>query len=305
MTPEIDSILKDFLASVPAGMGGSIMTDLDGTAVHESEGRIVVPERVAVALKTLNEAGRQVIINSLRFPLNVIQTFGREWYSITNSPLPIVSLNGSLTGYLMESESGEITFREIDASCLSKTEIAEALAQLSELVHAGADDLVLFRYPRDWTKGELIWTPDPRHIEALRAKYLSASLVYSSTLAELEQELASVPHCMLFLLLEESGDRLMAYQHVSQRRFITRQGVDKRFGAHRLFEHLSIKAEASVGAGDTLMDTFLAGIGLAVTVGAGELGFEGIHGNVRVKSSLELGDLLFRLAELDQAGRKG
>jgi hypothetical protein len=52
-----------------------------------------------------------------------------------------------------------------------------------------------------------------------------------------------------------------------------------------------------------MMDNFLSGIGLAVTVGAGELGFAGAYGNVRVRGSPELGDLLFRLAELDQTMR--
>ncbi len=104
---------------------------------------------------------------------------------------------------------------------------------------------------------------------------------------------------MLFVLIETVGDQLMAYQHVSQRRFITHAGVDKRFGAQVMFERLKLAPEASVGAGDTIMDTFLSGIGLAVTVGAGELGFEGAHGSLRVKGSHELGDLLFRLAELD------
>jgi hypothetical protein len=301
MTPEIDATLKEFLAAAPAA--GGIMTDLDGTAVHEFEGRIVIPERVAVALKTLNDRGRPAIINSLRFPLNVINTFGREWYSVTNAPLPMVSLNGSLTGYLVEADDGNISFREADAFPRPGTEIAEALAQVAELVTAGADDMALFLYPSDWTKGEIIWTPTASRLEALKAKYLSASLVFTSSLAELEARLKSEPHCMLFVLIETIGDKLMAYQHVSQRRFITRAGVDKRFGAHALFDRLKLNPEASVGAGDTMMDNFLSGIGLAVTVGAGELGFAGAYGNVRVRGSPELGDLLFRLAELDQTMR--
>ena len=276
------------------------MTDLDGTAVHEFEGRIAIPERVAIALKSLNESGRPAIINSLRFPLNVIRTFGREWYSITDAPLPMVSLNGSLVGYLIEADDGQIAFREIDAFPLTRIEIAETLAQTAEVVKAGADGMALFIYPRDWTKGELIWTPSSTRVEELKTKYLSASQVFTSPLAELEALLTSQPLCMLFLLIETIGDKLMAYQHVSQRRFITHQGVDKRYGAHALFDRLKLNAEASIGAGDTVMDTFLSGIGLAVTVGAGELGFEGVHGNVRVKSSSELGDLLFRLVELEK-----
>ncbi|MFN4140959.1 HAD family phosphatase [Aestuariivirga sp.] len=279
------------------------MTDLDGTAIHEFEGRLAIPERVALALRELNESGRQVVINSLRFPLNVIRTFGREWYSVTSAPLPIISLNGSLTGYLTEAEDGQIAFRELDAFCLARSDVDELIEQTSELLNAGADEMAIFLYPRDWTKGELIWAPTPRTVEPFRAKYLSASEVFTSSLVDLKARLVAEPHCMVFALIEATGDRLMAYQHVSQRRFVTRRGVDKRFGAHALCERLGLAFDASVGAGDTLMDTFLSGIGLAITVGAGELGFEGKHGSLRVASSSELGDLLFRLAELDREMR--
>lgn len=300
MTPDHDAILTKFLYSIPAGVAGAFMTDLDGTAVHEFEGRLAIPDRLALAMRDLNGSGRQVIINSLRFPLSVIRTFGREWYSVSNAPLPIVSLNGSLTGYLMETDAKQIAFRELDAFCLSAREIEELVEHTAELLKAGHDEMVLFLYPRDWRKGELIWTPAPRSVERFRNKYTSASDVFATSLEDLKARLTSEPHCMVFLLVETTGDHLMAYQHVSQRRFVTRQGVDKRFGAHVLCERLGLAVEASVGAGDTLMDTFLSGIGLAITVGAGELGFEGIHGNLRVASSSELGELIFRLAELDR-----
>ena len=66
MTPAIDAALKQFLTATPQNASGGIMTDLDGTAVHEVGGRITIPEKVAVALKTLNDAGRPALINSLR-----------------------------------------------------------------------------------------------------------------------------------------------------------------------------------------------------------------------------------------------
>lgn len=303
MTPDHDAILRTFLYSVPPGVAGAFITDLDGTAIHEFEGRLAIPDRLALAMRDLNGSGRQVVINSLRFPLSVIRTFGREWYSVANAPLPIVSLNGSLTGYLLETDDGQIAFRELDAFCLSDRQIEELVEQTSELLKAGYEEMALFLYPRDWTKGELIWTPTPRSVERFRNKYASASDVFATSLENLKARLTNEPHCMVFILYEATGDHLMAYQHVSQRRFVTRQGVDKRFGAHALCERLGLAVEASVGAGDTLMDTFLSGIGLAITVGAGELGFNGVHGNLRVGSSSELGELLFRLAELDREMR--
>ncbi len=158
MTPEIDKALTQFLSGTSFCSTGGIMTDLDGTAVHEFEGRIVIPERIAIALKTLNERGRPAIINSLRFPLNVINTFGREWYSITSAPLPMVSLNGAQVGYLVETADGQISFREADSFPLLPSEIAEAVGEVDALLKGGADELALFLYPRDWTKGEMIWT---------------------------------------------------------------------------------------------------------------------------------------------------
>ena len=151
------------------------MTDLDGTAVHEFEGRIVIPDPVSHGLKHLRDLGRPVILNSLRFPLNVIRTFGREWYSITNAPLPLVSLNGGLTGYLVETAAGEIAFEEIDAFPLLASEIDEVLVGIEGLVAGGIDDLLLFFYPRDWTQGELIWTPVADRVPEVEGKYRSAS----------------------------------------------------------------------------------------------------------------------------------
>jgi hypothetical protein len=44
------------------------------------------------------------------------------------------------------------------------------------------------------------------------------------------------------------------------------------------------------------MDVFLNGVGLAVQVGERELEFRGLTNTIRVANSFELGDVLFRLA---------
>jgi hypothetical protein len=85
MEDDISPALRDFVAESRFAEAGGIMTDLDGTAVHEFEGRIVIPDPVSHGLKHLRDLGRPVILNSLRFPLNVIRTFGRDG---TRSPTP-------------------------------------------------------------------------------------------------------------------------------------------------------------------------------------------------------------------------
>jgi hydroxymethylpyrimidine pyrophosphatase-like HAD family hydrolase len=107
---------------------------------------------------------------------------------------------------------------------------------------------------------------------------------------------------MLFLLINEPQDRLMAYQHAKPSSFITHKGVDKLSGGLALAERLGVDLAHSVGAGDTPMDTFLKGVGLAVQVGRMPLEFKGARQTVRVDNSFELGALLFRLAELQREG---
>ena len=63
---------------------------------------------------------------------------------------------------------------------------------------------------------------------------------------------------------------------------------------------MKINLEDSVGAGDTAMDGFLNGVGLAVQVGHRELEFRGTRQTIRVANSFELGDLLFHLAHLNR-----
>ena len=90
----------------------------------------------------------------------------------------------------------------------------------------------------------------------------------------------------------------MAYQHLKRSSFVTRHGVDKLSGARVVADRLGVDLHASVGCGDTAMDSFLAGVGLAVHVGPLDLEYKGLRRTVRIGSSLELGELLFRLGQL-------
>jgi hydroxymethylpyrimidine pyrophosphatase-like HAD family hydrolase len=299
----IDGELRTFVERSRFGREGAVITDLDGTAVHELEGRVVIPDTVSHGLKHLRDLGRPVVLNTLRFPLNVIRTFGREWYAITNAPLPLISLNGSLMGYLHETGEGEIAFDEIKALPLEPSEIDEVLTGIQGLVNDGITDLIVFYYPRDWTQGELIWTPAPEQIATIQAKYRSATAVVSTSVAELGETLHAQDICMMLLLINAEEDRLMAYQHAKRSNFVTHKGVDKLSGTQALAGLLGIDLAHAVGAGDTPMDSFLKGVGLAVQVGDLALEYKGLLATLKVRDSLELGALLFRLAELQRGGQ--
>ena len=61
----------------------------------------------------------------------------------------------------------------------------------------------------------------------------------------------------------------------------------------------------SLGAGDTELDTFLEGVGLALVVGNNQLHFHGLIDTIKLNNSFELGLLLFRAAELAAAKTHG
>ena len=63
---------------------------------------------------------------------------------------------------------------------------------------------------------------------------------------------------------------------------------------------LGVDLSHSIGAGDTEMDRFLNGVGLAILVGNPNLSFRGTLRTVQVRDSLELGDLLFRFVEIQK-----
>lgn len=297
---DVTEALSTFLRTSTFARDGAVMTDLDGTAIHQQEGRIFIPDPVSHGLKHLNDLGRPVILNSLRFPLNVIRTFGREWYSITNAALPLVSLNGGILGHLVQTAAGEIGYEEIAAFPLASTEVDEVMEGVRGLRAAEVDELLLFYYPRDWTQGEIIWTPVADRIDAVRDKYRSASTVFSGSVELLHERLRAGEICMIFLLVEIPQDRKMAFQHAKPSSFLTRKGVDKLSGAAEITSQLGLDLAQSVGCGDTPMDSFLKGVGLSVHVGPMDLEYHGLIETIKVPDSFALGDMLFRLADLQR-----
>lgn len=279
---------------------GGVVIDLDGTAVHEEDGHTSVPRPVELGLKALYDRGRPVVLNSLRFPLSVMRTFGKEWLAISNSPIPTVSMNGSQIGYVQRDDKGEISFEEIAAFPLTANEIDVVVTGLEALLADNIRDVLLFYYPRDWRMGEIIWTPVAENVAYVKEKYKSASAVTAVEIDKLQAQLHQEDICMIFLLIERGADDLMAYQHSKPSSFFTTKGVDKLTGARATADFIGFDMQASLGAGDTAMDVFLNGVGLAVQVGTRELDFRGLHSTIRVANSFELGDVLFRLARIQE-----
>lgn len=275
---------------------GAVFTDLDGTAVYEQGGKTFVADEVSHALKALNDLGRPVLLNTLRFPLNVIRTFGRAWSAITSAPLPLISLNGSIIGHLVPGETGAPTFHELDSFPIPSDHLEDAIRALDQLLHDGIDDIVVFHYGRDWTQGETVWTPKTDRVEPLTAKYRSASTVWTTSLERLFATWLS-EHCvMLSILIDIPQDRRMAYQQVNPNRFITAPGVDKLFGAQKAAALFGIPLEHAVGAGDSPMDSFLRGVGLALHVGPMSIEHRGLQTTIRLRDQAELGVALQTLA---------
>lgn len=297
---EVERALNEFLAASDFMRRGGVMTDLDGTAIHEDGGRVMVSLPMEAGLKRMNDLARPVILNTLRFPLSVIRTFGKEWYAIAGVPVPLVSLRGSLCGRLTVDRHGEIIFEELDATCLSEADISTVLAAVTALIDAGLDRLLVFFYPRDWREGENIWTPDRMRVDAVAAKYRSAARVVGGDLGLLERELRARPICLVFRLIDVPEDRAMAYQHTERSSFFTAIDVNKRYGAVRIAAQLGIDLDNSIGAGDSAMDDFLEAVGLAVVVGPARLPYLGRHATVRVPDSKALGTLLQSVAELGE-----
>lgn len=297
LSAEVDSKLQQFVTKTSFATSGGVITDLDGTAVHEYEGKVVIPREVEFGLKRHYDLGRPLVVNSLRFPLSVLRTFGHEWYRISNAPIPSVTLNGSLIGFVNRRDS-ELIFEEVDAFPLTAVEIGEALEGVKGLLDGGIRNLLVFYYPRDWRIGEVIWTPSPENVEHVKQKYTSASAVTAVEFPKLHDQMLAEDVCMIFLLIDVPKDQLMAYQHTKRSNFITHKGVDKLFGARAMAEVLKFDLEQSLGAGDAEPDTFLSGVGLAVLVGNNQLAFRGLVETIKLGTALEFGALLFRAAEL-------
>lgn len=299
----IEQILRDFLARSNFAHAGAVITDLDGTALHESNGRTCISRPVELGLKRLYELGRPFVLNTLRSPDSVLRNFGRDWYSVSNAPIPAVTLNGSLLGYVTQNAAGEITFEELAAFPLLPEEIDAALDGIAKLIADGVDDLLLLYYPRRWQSGENIWTPDAERVPAIRQKYRGPSSVVAWDLSSLRKQLHAEDICMILLLLDLRQDRLFEYRYTRRDNFLTRAGIDKLSGAQRIASLLRFDLASSIGAGDTEMDRFLSDVGLAVLVGTFPLEFQGRSATLRLKDSLELGDLLFQVGDLLLAPR--
>jgi hydroxymethylpyrimidine pyrophosphatase-like HAD family hydrolase len=295
LSEDVRSAAGRFVAQTRFATHGGIVTDLDGTAVHERGGRVVIADSVEAGLKALAERGRAVVVNSLRFPLSIIRSFGREWHAVIGAPVPTVSLNGSLIGHIV-ADNGSLAFEEIDAFPLAATDIDEALTGLRALVDDGVDDVTLFYYPRDWRKGEIVWTTRSERIAAVADKYDSACAVVATGVEALAERLHGEDICMMMLIADVPRDRRMAYQHTAG--VVTTTGIDKLSGARAIAHHVGIDLAASAGAGDTDLDTFLGGVGLSIVVGDADLDLRGRVETVRLADSLALGALFFELASL-------
>lgn len=298
LNEEVDITLQQFVRNSGFANSGGVITDLDGTAVHEHQGQIVIPKEVELGLLRHYQSGRPIVINSLRFPLSVLRTFGQDWYKLSNAPIPTVTLNGSLIGHINQAGEGELAFEEVAAFPLKSEEINEAMEGVQGLLQGGIKNLLVFYYPRDWRIGEVIWTPVPENVIPVKEKYLSASAVTAVEFPKLVAQMLEEDICMIFLLIDAPEDQLMAYQHTKRSNFITRKGVDKLFGAREMANALKFALSDSLGAGDTELDSFLSGVGLAVIVGSNSLDFRGVSGTIKLPSSRELGTLLFRASEL-------
>lgn len=281
---------------------GSVILDLDGTALLEEEGKVFISGSVGNGLKEIVRLGRPVILNTLRFPLSVIKTVGQEWLDLSNEKIPTICLNGGIFGFI-ERVGNEIVFDEVGSYPVRGEEIEPTMLGLSELLTNHVHDLVLFFYPRDWRKGEIIWVPDETKIKPLTEKYQSASHVITCPVAELEHTLKDLEACMIFVLVNEPKDKLMAYQHNEPASFINRAGVDKSFGLAGFASILGVSLPDSMGAGNTSMDNFLASVGLAVVVGSEKLEHRGLRETIAVHDPIELGELMIDLAAMVQGQR--
>src|SRR5688572_5309078 len=148
ISEEVEAKLQLFMQQSSFASAGAVITDLDGTAVHEYQGRITIPKEVELGLMRHYERGRPLILNSLRFPLSVIRTFGQDWYKLSNAPIPTVTCNGSLMGYVKKTDESELVFEEATAFPLTKEEIVAALQGVKSMLDGGIKNVLVFYYPR-------------------------------------------------------------------------------------------------------------------------------------------------------------
>jgi hydroxymethylpyrimidine pyrophosphatase-like HAD family hydrolase len=296
LTPTHHLVLEQFVNQADIA-AGAVILDLDGTALLEDQGKVFISASVEKAVQQVTATGWPVIINTLRFPLSVIRTIAHEWMGISTPRIPAILLNGSLIGHF-EKRGDDVVFEELVSFPLLPEHVHGVVRGIQELIENNIHDIILFFYPRNWQEGEIIWTPVEERVPVLQKKYRSASHVVSWSLRELYRRLQKVEPCMALILVDRPGDALMAYQHSQPSTFHTRPGVDKAFGTKELAALLKISLADSLGAGDTLMDSFLKEVGLAAIVGRDTLPYRGIRETVVVSDPRELGELIGSFARL-------
>jgi hydroxymethylpyrimidine pyrophosphatase-like HAD family hydrolase len=281
---EASNLAKTFLA-----------LDLDGTALLEDHGKVFISSSVEKGVKAIHDFQIPVVLNTLRFPMSVINTVGEAWYQIADVPILTVLLNGSVLGYI-KCDDGDLHYEELAAFPMTQLEITSMLKGVAQLIEDGIDELLVFFYSRDWKEGETLWTPKKERVPALRKKFVSASRVFSGSVDELTGELLRREICMASLFVDRPQDLLMAYQHSKRNSFFTTEGVNKASGLRAVAEKINRSCTESLGAGDTEMDTFLSEVGFAVIVGGAKLRFRGRQETIRVATPQELGNVLLAYA---------
>ncbi|GLU51210.1 HAD hydrolase family protein [Dyadobacter frigoris] len=286
--------ISDFSDRIDLIEQGGLITDLDGTLIRQDGGRYFMPDPVSTGLQGIYNTNCPVVINSIRFPLSVINTFAKQWFSISKVSVPLVTLNGSQTGYIHKDKKGGFTFEEVESFPLGQKELASFISDLENITEGGGNALA-FYYPRDWKKGEIIWTADPDKVAETKQKYKSASHVHAGDIKSLDQHLGNEDISMIFLLdlREDSG---IPARHSDHKDFYTAKNVNKSSGAKNMVKHLDRQIHHFIGAGDTPMDVFLKEVGLALKVGRMDLGFECKSPVVQIDHIEDIGDVFNEIA---------
>lgn len=296
LTEEQKIILQDFVCQPGFRQHGGLITDLDGTIVQHQDGNYTIPTEVLAGLKELYQVGCPVILNTIRFPISIINTFASVLYPIFQNPIPVISLNGSQWGYISPGINGEFCFSEVGAKSLNATEIKSFIADLRFLDEKKVPNITVFYYPRDWTKGEIIWSAEENRVSEMAQTYKSAARIYSGSRQLLEENLAAEDISMIFLLVKKDLIPGSHLQH-NLKDFYTAAGVNKLTGAHAFVNQQGFRLDNFIGAGDTPMDVFLKETGAVIKVGDLPLPFDCQAPIFPVKKVAGIGEVFTHIAE--------
>ena len=296
LTEEQKKIIQHFASHPDFRPQGGLMTDLDGTIVQHRDGNYLIPPEVQAGLNNLYQVNCPIILNTIRFPISIIKTFAAILYPIAGNSIPVISLNGSQWGYISRGQDGEFSFTEAGAHPLKPADIKSFIANIQLLIQNKVPNIVAFYYPRDWTKGEIIWAAEEGRVAELTQKYKSASRVYSSSLSILEMNLAAEEISMIYLMIKKDLIQGSHLQH-DLKDFYTATGVNKLMGAHAFVNQLGRNLKHFIGGGDTPMDVFLQETGAVIKVGDLPLHFSCQATIMPVKTVAEMGEVFTQVAE--------